>query len=160
MVASRLIGRIALATLSLITGCAVTAPYTAQVVGVSDGDSLTALAGGTQIKIRLHEIDAPELRQPYGQRSRQSLADLCFQRQAVIDPVTRDRYGRTVARVACAGTDAASHQVGAGMAWVFDRYADPHSPLYGLQRAAKAARLGLWGDATPTPPWEWRRPQR
>lgn len=40
------------------------------VVSVHDGDTLTVLVGKQQIKVRLAEIDAPELGQPYGQRSR------------------------------------------------------------------------------------------
>ena len=38
-----------------------------RVVGVHDGDTLTVLtAGNVQIKVRLVEIDAPELKQPFG----------------------------------------------------------------------------------------------
>ena len=34
-----------------------------------------------------------------------------------------DRYGRTIGIVSCAGRDAATEQVRAGMAWVFVKYA-------------------------------------
>lgn len=37
-----------------------------------------------QVKVRIHAIDAPERKQPFGNRSRESLADLCFQQQARI----------------------------------------------------------------------------
>lgn len=56
--------------------------------------------------------------------------------------VTRDRYGRTVARVSCSGQDEATSQVRSGMARVYDRYSRPDSPLYSEQAAAKAARRG------------------
>jgi len=37
------------------------AEYTARVIGISDGDTLTVLRDGrTQVKIRLHGVDAPE----------------------------------------------------------------------------------------------------
>ena len=49
-----------------------------RVVGVHDGDSITFLAGRHQLKVRLADIDAPELGQAFGQRSKQSLSDLCF----------------------------------------------------------------------------------
>ncbi len=42
------------------------------VVGISDGDTLTARCGAPgayqQVKVRLSGIDAPERRQPYGER--------------------------------------------------------------------------------------------
>ncbi|RYY19600.1 MAG: thermonuclease family protein, partial [Cytophagaceae bacterium] len=56
------------------------------VVGVSDGDTLKARCGQPgayeQVTIRLAEIDAPEKSQPFGQRSKDHLSDLCFGKQA------------------------------------------------------------------------------
>lgn len=43
------------------------------------------------------------------------------------------------------------------LAWVYDRYPRPDSPLYSEQAEAKAARRGLWAEAAPVRPWEWRR---
>ncbi|MDR1530449.1 MAG: thermonuclease family protein [Burkholderiales bacterium] len=54
-----------------------------------------------QEKIRLADIDAPERGQPYGNRSRESLADLCAGKQATIKRKRKDLYGRTLAEVAC-----------------------------------------------------------
>ena len=68
----------------------------------------------------------------------------------------QDRYGRTVARVQCNGVDASEQQLRAGMAWVFDRYVSDRW-LYWAQEDARAARRGLWSDAQPVAPWEWRR---
>lgn len=131
------------------------------VVSVSDGDTLTARCGDPgqfyQVKVRVSAIDAPEKAQPFGQRSRQALADLCFQQPAAITPRGRDRYGRTVADVECRGQDAGQAQVRAGMAWVFDRYARGYESLYRLQAGAREARAGLWTDAEPVPPWDWRK---
>ena len=127
------------------------------VVSVHDGDTLTVLVEKQQIKVRLAEIDAPELRQPYGNRSKQALHELCYQELAEVKQIARDRYGRSVAEVICKDVDAGAHQVALGLAWVYDRYSKPSSPLYPLQDSAKAARRGLWADNEPVPPWEWRR---
>lgn len=129
------------------------------IVGVSDGDTLTARCGEPgayqQVKIRLAEIDAPEKGQPYGQRSKQHLSDLCFKQQATIAPRTHDRYGRTVARVQCQEQDASEAMVKAGLAWAFTRYlTDP--TIKQSEQDAKAAGLGLWADRDPVPPWEYR----
>lgn len=143
--------------LALLTAPAFGATIEGRVVGIADGDTLTILVERQEIKVRLAEIDAPESKQPFGTRSRQSLAAVCFQKPATVNTVSKDRYGRTVGYVVCAGTDAQSHQVSTGMAWVYDRYSKPSSPLYALQSAAKASRTGLWADKEPIPPWEWRR---
>lgn len=81
-----------------------------------------------QVTVRLAEIDAPEKGQAFGQRSKLSLATLCCAQWATIEKLSsdfkasRDRYGRTVARVQCRGRDASSEQVRRGMAWFFPRY--------------------------------------
>lgn len=126
------------------------------VVGITDGDTLHARCDDAPaITIRLAEIDAPEKRQAFGDRSRQHLAELCFQKRAAIAPKARDRYGRTVARVSCDGVDASADQVKAGMAWAFTRYlTDP--TVKTLEDEARQAHRGLWGDAHPVAPWEWR----
>ncbi|GAA5784880.1 thermonuclease family protein [Chitiniphilus shinanonensis] len=139
---------------------AVASTTNCKVVGIADGDTLTCLTDANlQVTVRLAEIDAPEKKQPFGQRSRQALSDLCFGKPATLQVQSIDRYRRTVARVICAGTDANATQVRRGMAWVYNRYArDP--ALYDLQREARERRIGLWADADPVPPWEWRKQKR
>lgn len=131
-----------------------------RVVSVHDGDTLTVLASGKQIKVRLSEIDAPELRQPFGQRSRQALANICFRREASVVESGKDRYGRAVGHVICDGVDANTEQVRRGMAWVYVRYAPKNSPVYPIQAEARSQRTGLWEDPRPVPPWEWRQAGR
>lgn len=131
-----------------------------EVVGITDGDTLTILVDREQIKVRLAEIDSPERKQPYYSRSRQSLAAICHQKPAQVTWKTRDRYKRIIGQVQCAGIDANAHQVSSGMAWVFDRYSTPESPLYKLQDQAREGRKGLWADANPVRPWDWRRGQK
>lgn len=139
------------------------------IVGISDGDTLTARCEAQQdreavtLKVRLAEIDAPEKGQPIGTRARAHLAEMCFRKSATIATVAAggglDRYGRTVAKLTCEGTDANAEQVRSGMAWVYDRYVIDRS-LYSIQEEARTARRGLWGDEHPVEPWEWRRGTR
>jgi endonuclease YncB( thermonuclease family) len=123
------------------------------VVRVVDGDSLIVLRGTKQVRVRLKEIDAPEHNQRFGKRSRQSSTDMCAKKRARVSWRETDRNGRTLGRVWCAGVDANAEQVRRGMAWVFNRY---DRSLYPLQEAARSDRLGLWADAEPIAPWEWR----
>jgi endonuclease YncB( thermonuclease family) len=125
------------------------------VVAITDGDTLKARCEDQTITVRLAEIDAPEKAQPFGARSKQHLSQLCFHRAAEVRPTSRDRYGRTVARVICAGTDANATMVRAGMAWAYTRYlTDPQ--ILGMERLARREHAGLWADATPVAPWTWR----
>jgi endonuclease YncB( thermonuclease family) len=128
-----------------------------QVVAVQDGDTLTVLLDRRQMKVRLKDIDAPELGQPFGRSSRQSLSDLCFGKTAAIEVGGRDRYKRAIAQVTCAGTDANAEQVRRGLAWTYARYAPRDSPLFAVEHEARIARRGLWTDPTPMAPWNWRR---
>lgn len=144
------------ATLATVPGVAW-ADFAGEVTHVHDGDTLTVLVDRAQVRVRLADIDAPELGQAFGKRSKQSLAKLCAGKRAEVDDRGTDRYGRTIGNVTCAGLVANAEQVRAGMAWVFVRYAAPNSPLYGLQDDARRGRAGLWADPSSIQPWEWRR---
>jgi endonuclease YncB( thermonuclease family) len=151
--------------LRLATSPALGAEITGLVVDVHDGDSLTFVLGVSpiavfpRIKVRLADIDAPELKQAFGQRSKESLVELCLQKSALLEDQGEDRYGRRIARVRCDGTDANREQVRRGMAWVFDRYVKDRS-LYADQDTARAAQRGLWADPKAMPPWAWRRARK
>jgi endonuclease YncB( thermonuclease family) len=128
-----------------------------KVVGVTDGDTLTCLTEDRrQIIVRLADIDAPEISQPFGQRAKQALSRLCFGKAANLDVVTTDRYGRSVANIACGEeADVSTAMVRLGMAWVYDKYVGDRS-LYRVQGEARADQVGLWRDAEPVQPWVWR----
>lgn len=133
------------------------------VVAVADGDTLTARCQGFEepgtVQVRLAEIDEPERRQAFGERSRLHLRTLCLHQRAELRPVTRDRYGRMVARVSCAGVDASRVMVRDGMAWRFVDHSTDEA-FVALEDAARSRRRGLWWDAEPVAPWMWRRARR
>ncbi|AEJ02197.1 nuclease (SNase domain-containing protein) [Nitrosomonas sp. Is79A3] len=126
------------------------------ILFVTNGDTVVANCDHHQIIVRLAAIDAPEKRQDFGIQSKQSLVELCLYKNAEITPRTKDRFGRMVAYVNCAGVDANSEQIRRGMAWVFDKYVTDIS-LYSLQNSAQSKHKGLWKHSSPTPPWEWRK---
>lgn len=92
-------------------------------MGVADGDTVTVLdADKVQHKIRLSGIDAPEKKQPFGQRSKESLSDLVFNKNVMVDTNKKDRYGREVGKVLVNGMDANLEQVTRGFAWHYKAY--------------------------------------
>lgn len=137
-----------------------------EVVSIADGDTLTVLdRGKRQHRVRLLGIDAPERSQDFGERARQSLADLVFRKQIHVVVPKPDRYGRLLGKVMIGGTDVNLEQLRAGMAWYYRQYeADVFKddrPVYDrAEREAKAAKRGLWADPRPVPPWEFRRAGR
>jgi len=133
------------------------------VVGIADGDTITVLDDTrTQHKIRLAGIDAPEKKQPFGNRSKESLSDLVFSKTVTVDTDKRDKYGREVGKVLVDGIDANLEQVKRGMAWHYKAYEREQSAIdrkaYAeAENEASASRRGLWEDKSPLPPWEFRR---
>jgi micrococcal nuclease len=130
---------------------------TGKVVSVADGDTLTLLADGTtQVRVRLHGIDAPERGQPFNRRSKDELSSLVFGKVVTVESLGEDRYDRTIGRVRVGGIDVNQHLVEQGMAWHYKRY-DQSATLSQAEERARKARRGLWQDPTSLPPWEWRK---
>jgi endonuclease YncB( thermonuclease family) len=149
--------------LTLLFAFAVNAEtVTGQVVGVADGDTITVLdSDKVQHKIRLAGIDAPEKKQAFGNRSKESLSDMVFDKTVNVETEKRDRYGRQIGKVLVNGLDVNLVQVERGMAWFYRQYQREQSPTDQQSYAAaeieaRAAKLGLWRDADPMPPWEFR----
>ncbi len=92
-------------------------------MGVSDGDTITVLHSGKGERIRLHGIDCPEKRQAFGNRAKQFTSKLVFAKTVTVQPVDRDRYGRTVGVVLLPDGRSLNHElVSAGLAWMYRRY--------------------------------------
>lgn len=145
--------------LALILALACTQTNAATVIGVSDGDTLTVMNKGRPLKVRLANIDAPEKAQPFGARSKQSLSELCFGRDATLDGAKKDRYGRTVAVVHCDAINANVAQIRNGMAWVYTQY-NHDAALPAIEAMARLSRLGLWSDRQPQEPWLFRKERK
>lgn len=136
---------------------------TGYVVSIADGDTITVLdASRKQHKIRLAGIDAPEKKQDFGERSRQNLAAMVFNKTVNVEWDKQDRYGRTVGKVLVNGVDANLEQIKAGMAWWYEKYRREQSPedqqrYLEAEQRARALRVGLWRDLAPVAPWDWRK---
>lgn len=128
------------------------------VVGVHDGDTITLLVGtNQQIRIRLAEIDAPELGQSFGKRSKQALSSKVFGKAIQAKVVDQDRYGRTVGEIFLGNRWINREMVAEGWAWQYRRYSKSQE-LAKAEEMAKEKKLGVWSDSNPIPPWEFRHP--
>lgn len=132
------------------------------VASVHDGDSMRARCPGFKktVRIRLEQIDAPEIEQAYGTKSRDYLRSLCpIGKSVTVHDVGRDVYQRHLGRIFCGGKDVNAEMVTSGSAWVYDHYADD-AALYRLQKEARLQRRGLWRAGAPVPPWKFRQQNR
>ena len=133
------------------------------VVGVADGDTITVLdQQKNTYKIRLQGIDAPEKKQAFGEKSKQSLHDLVHGKQVRIEYDKEDKYGRIVGKITLDDLDICLQQLVLGMAWHYKKYQNEQSvsdrALYSeTELKSKSLKLGLWSDDTPMPPWEFRK---
>jgi endonuclease YncB( thermonuclease family) len=142
----------------LCASAAATEVLTGRVLKVTDGDTITILtADKHQHKIRLAGIDAPEKKQPFGNRSRQNLSRLAYGKQAQADCPKTDRYGRYVCKVDVGGQDVGLRQIYDDLTWWYRAYAREQTPedqqRYELEeREARLRKWGLWSDPNPVPP--------
>jgi endonuclease YncB( thermonuclease family) len=133
------------------------------VVSIADGDTVTVLDNEKQQhKVRLAGIDAPEKAQAFGNVSRQNLAQLVFEKPVTIEFDKLDKYKREIGKVLVGGTDANLEQVKSGLAWHYKQYQREQSPAdrkaySDAEVGAAASQRGLWQDANPVPPWEFRK---
>ncbi|MFA5596650.1 MAG: thermonuclease family protein [Pusillimonas sp.] len=129
---------------------------------VHDGDTLRASCPGQKktARVRIRQIDAPELDQKYGIASRDYLRQICRKGDPVeLNVNSVDQYDRLLADVHCNGNDVGLTMVSAGAAWVYDQYAESKL-LVDAQKQAQHARKGLWRDRDAVAPWQFRREQR
>ncbi len=148
------------------------ADFTAKVIGVSDGDTITVLRDKEQVKIRLAGIDAPEKAQAFGNVAKQQMSDLVFGKEVRVEDRKKDKYGRTISRVwvapaecvdiDCPKTfDTGMALLTLGLAWHYKKYAkeqpeEEREEYSFAETEARGKRVGLWADADLVPPWEWR----
>lgn len=166
------------ALICLVAGSAAFAQTTlnGRVVDIADGDTITVLDGrGTQHRIRIAGIDAPERGQPGGHRSKESLAALVYEQPVRVEWQRRDRNGTLVGKVwvaspesRCRGEpdcpptlDAGLAQITIGRAWWSaddpdEQSAEDRRRYEFAEQEARARKAGLWRDGSAVPPWQWR----
>ena len=144
----------------------VRADYIGDVIKIADGDSVTILdSHKVQHKVRLVGIDAPERKQPFGKRSKQSLSDLVYRKMVTVKSNKHDQYGRELGKILINGVDVNLEQIRRGMAWYYKVYkydlsASDRRTYAKTERKARMMQYGLCIDSAPLPPWIWRKLKR
>lgn len=137
-----------------------------RVVRVADGDTVTILdAQNKQHRVRLAFIDAPEKNQKFGHDAKRALSDWVFKKTVRVRVMDHDRYGRVVGQLFVQGRDVNLALLEAGWVWHYTFYAknQDRADFVAYQTAqtqARQAQRGLWQDAAPQAPWDFRRARR
>lgn len=127
------------------------------VVLVRSGDTLfcqqTDKTGAPPAWVRLHGVACPLATQPYGKAAKSFTERLALRQTVDICIVGMDGSGGPVAEVTLPdGRDLAVVLLNAGLAWCNPNSQKAKS-YAALETAARAAKMGLWADAKPAPPW-------
>ena len=130
-----------------------------KIIRILDGDTVEMLYDQLPIKLRLEHIDCPEKRgkQPFGNRSKTVLSDLCFGQIVTIHSDGKfDRNGRLIGVIINKdGVNVNKEMVRLGMAWHYKKYSEDMS-YDELEKEARKAKVGLWIDPNPIAPWDFR----
>jgi endonuclease YncB( thermonuclease family) len=141
-------------------------PIEGMVKAVYDGDTiLLATREESRLKVRLYGIDAPETKkpdmpgQPLGEIAKRTLMYKIMGRRVTAEIVDIDQYKRAVAVIRYSGRDVNREMVAEGFAWAYRQYLQGAyaSEYIGAENRARSRHAGLWRDANPTPPWEFRQ---
>ena len=115
-----------------------------------------------QYIIRLSGIDAPEKKQAFGNKAKQSLSELVFDKDVQITWFKKDRYGRTIGKVEIDNMDICLEQIKRGLAWHYKHYERDQTKEDKLRYSnaendAKTNNLGLWMNENPIRHSDFRR---
>jgi micrococcal nuclease len=130
----------------------------ARVVRVKDGDTFVALWGGKSYNCRLLNVDAPELKQAFGEASSDSLANSILGKTVTLDSIKNDFYGRVLVNVHLGNIQLDSLMIRKGWAWHYANYSNDNILALAMQEAVFEG-IGLWkcGVQNVCPPWFYRK---
>jgi endonuclease YncB( thermonuclease family) len=138
-----------------------TVPLTGHVVTVQEGDTITVQNGSSLYKVRLSDVDAPDMGQVFGRQARQFTEEIVLGRRVQVNVSLIDKHGRRIGEVITdEGRVLNEELVYAGLAWYYRVDPIRNKRLQQLEKHAFANKLGLWVEKEPVPPWEFRRESR
>ncbi len=127
------------------------------VTRVTDGNTLTVTpSGAAPVVVRLRDIDAPELCQPWGDEARKALSEWTLNRPATVRLSGRDGAGRVLGVVFVEGANLNQRMVEEGQAWSVRTRWD-QGPMVRQERMAHSLGRGLHGVSGSIMPRDFRR---
>lgn len=135
----------------------------AKVIRVIDGDTIVVNVENQETKVRLAAIDAPEMKQPGGEESKQWLQKQIGDKDIYLKIVDTDQYGREVAYIYnsqpsnfYAKKSINNLSIDSCMSWIYTAI-DTNSLIH--EKACINCSIGIFA-LSKTPPWEFRESKR
>lgn len=149
-------------TIILFFNCSsnvITSQINGRVTKIIDGDTLQILSDKNKVlyKIRIADIDAPEIDQDFGLKSKNFIYNKIYNKYVTVKKQNKDKYGRIVAHVLYNNkkNNIAEELLKNGLAWVW-HYS--HNKNYKvIELNAKNNKLGLWKYKNHIDPFLWRK---
>lgn len=146
------------------------AEYKGKVIKVVDGDTIHVLSDkGSKNKIRILYIDAPEITQTHGIKSKEFLEEIILGKVININVVEKegkggiDYYKRQLAEIYLYFDNKSifvnAKMIKSGNAWVY-KHDRNNNYLLNLENHARSNKLGLWSDSNPLEPWVYRKQKK
>ena len=134
---------------------------TGKVVAVNSGDTLTVSMKGQAFKIRLAEVDSPDVKQPFFRQALNFTKDLVLDKQVSVHYHIIDGFGTIIGEVVLSdGSILNGLVVQGGFGWHYKVHPEPREDLSRWEYEAWKGKLGLWVQPKPTPPWIFRKEKR
>jgi endonuclease YncB( thermonuclease family) len=131
--------------------------FKGKVVYVVDGDTIIVLQDERQVRVRPASIDRPERGQAFGRQAKYATTALAVGKRVTVVVDGRDRNGRILGEVLLPdGVSLNRELVRTGWAWHYRQYSKDLR-LAELEAEAGTAGRGLWADAHPVAPWDYRK---
>lgn len=111
-----------------------------------DGDNITVIQGGIKTKVSLACIDAPELKQAFGNKARKALKSMVDDSDFSLRVFAKDRFGRLVAEVFANDLNVNKALVEQGLAHFYSSYKNGCEGYAEAERQAQLKHLGMWRD--------------
>ena len=128
------------------------------VARVVDGDTYIFVNRlGNEIRCRMYGIDAPEMKQDFGKKSKDNLSKMIEKQTVRVELVDIDRYGRAIVKTYLNDADIGLVMIESGSAWHYWQYSKEKSKYQKAQKIAKSRSMGLWRDKKAVAPWEFRK---
>jgi len=147
-----------------LSGITLSSTLDGKILQIIDGDTVYFQTNGDDEykKLRLVGIDAPEMKQPFGDQSKQCLANLINNEQVQIISFGEDRYKRTLAKILIEKFDINLAMIKKGCAWFYRRYKNTldkddqvmyeQAEIFAIQN-----KKGLFSNYDAEAPWDWRK---